>query len=130
MSDDGYVGDGETMPTTPEEALDLLAGFIGSTDTEDREDIDAAMTILDRFIKQVREHGSEDLEWGEPGDCWERIVNDDGDDALAAFAEAHGGLMPDLTDDTHRDAFVDWCKSQGFGRHYGDPHCIWCLQAD
>jgi hypothetical protein len=53
---DHYVGDGETLPTTPEAAMDLLAGFVGLF--EQRDDIDEALTILDRFVEARSESPS------------------------------------------------------------------------
>jgi hypothetical protein len=126
MTDQGYVGDGETLPTTPEEALGVLNGFVETAlewNSDDRPDIDEAFEILGAFIKQVREHGSEDLEWGDPGDCRERTLDDD---EYKALEDALGGEPADFLDEVVEAKVVEL----GLGRHYGDPHCIWCLQAN
>ena len=78
-----------------------------------------ALELLDAIIADP------DLEWGKPGDCWDRLINDD--EPLATFA-LKVGAMPDLNHDATRDAFRDWAAEEGFGRHYGNPHCIWCLE--
>ena len=82
-----------------------------------------AVDAIHKLVKSIEDDTYD--EWGEAGDCWERIVNDDS--ILEAFAEEHGA-MPDLNDDTTRDAVAEWAKAKGLGRHYG-VHCIWCLQA-
>jgi hypothetical protein len=83
-----------------------------------------AIDVLHQLVKSIEDDTYE--EWGEAGDCWERIVNDDS--ILEQFAEEHEGKMPDLDDDPTRDAVAEWAKAKGLGRHYG-AHCIWCLQA-
>lgn len=123
---------GEPRGFTPQEALDAITSRLEAFEASAFAigltlRMSNAIDTLHAFIKQVAEHGSTDLGWGQPGDCWERIVNDD--PILAAFAEVHGDRYPDLTDDSTREAVVAWCKANGLGRHYGDPHCIWCLQA-
>ena len=91
----GDVDPGEPRDFTPMEAIDRIASFLGVFEDHSYS-LDIAVDVLARFVRQVEDHGSTDLEWGEPGDCQDRIDND-----------------PDEND----------------GRHYGDPHCIWCLQA-
>ena len=82
---------------TPEEALEAIASRIGVFEQPFiTSRMNNSLGALYDFIKQVRENGSTDLEWGEPGDCSDRMENDPEDNN---------------------------------GRHYGDPHCIWCLQA-
>lgn len=113
---------------TPTEALDavhsrLEAYEAGIGNYGLSPEMDEAITTLHRFITQVEEHGSEDLEWGEPGDCWERMNNDtDLRQELVVLGE--GDAIRD--DKTLQEAAI----RHGLGRHYGDPHCIWCLQAE
>lgn len=116
-----------TAPGTPEWALDRLASFIGVVG-EVPTDVDAAIIILDSFIKQVNERGSSDLEWGEPGDCWERLYSQPEyreDPLFAPLLEA----SDDASGGPEDEAVQAYAKAHGLGRHYGDPHCIWCLQA-
>ena len=112
---------------TPAEAVERIASFLGVFEDHSYT-LDLAIDVLDKFVQQVNQHGSTDLEWGNPGDCWERIENDpDIRDELR--------LIPPTDDEgywaTHdrRDEEQKLAVEKGLGRHYGDPHCIWCLQA-
>jgi len=109
---------------TPQEALDAIQSRLEAFEASVAylpnymsPEMDAAVQVLADFIKQVNEHGSTDLEWGNPGECGERISND-----LDIANEIGNGLTP--------DEFQRAVVYLGLGRHYGDPHCIWCLQAD
>jgi hypothetical protein len=120
---------------TPEEALTALYEFADDAIGEDKELVavpthisDALQTLAD-FIKQVNEHGSTDLEWGEPGDCFERICDDEDVAHDLGFEDAYGeDFSRWLREGEYADIKAK-AKELGVGRHYGDPHCIWCLQA-
>lgn len=128
------VWEGEHDPGPPRdftvgEALDAIQSRLEAYENGIGNDgltgrMDRAINVLHRLVKSIEDDTYD--EWGEAGDCWERIVNDDS--ILAQFAEEHEGKMPDLDDDPTRDAVTEWAKAKGLGRHYG-AHCIWCLQA-
>jgi len=92
-------------------------------------EMDAAVQVLADFIKQVNEHGSTDLEWGEPGDCYERITNDEEVAHALGFEDAYSTKLGDWLQETEYADIKAKAKEFGVGRHYGDPHCIWCLEA-
>lgn len=119
---------------TPEEALDAiqsrLEAFesgVGNYGMSMR--MSRAVNAIHKFLVE-----GNDLEWGEPLDCSERLNEDpDYDDpeflnARNAVIAAKDSLKPG--DFEAAEAYLDFVATKlGYGRHYGDPHCIWCLQA-
>jgi hypothetical protein len=121
------------MAMTPNEALTMLYEFVDDAVGEDKEMIavpthigDALQTLAD-FIKQVDEHGSTDLEWGEPGDCWDRIENDPDLREELGLPNPYTEVVDNSRKAVERENAL--AVERGLGRHYGDPHCIWCLEA-
>lgn len=114
---------GEPRDFTPIEAVERLASFLQVFEQHSYT-LDIAIDVLARFVRQVEENGSVDLEWGLPGDCWDRIQNDPD---LIAEMKADDEAADLAGDDD--EGLVNAAKRLGLGRHYGDPHCIWCLQA-
>ena len=90
---------GQPRDFTPDEALDAISSRLEAVEGNVHNQgmtmrMSRAVNVLHRFVRDMTDEMP--LDWGEPGDCTERIEND-----------------PDEND----------------GRHYGVPHCIWCLQA-
>ena len=109
---------------TPDEALSAIQSrleayesSVGNNGLSRR--MDDAITVLHKFITVLA-----DLEWGDPGECWERIANDE--DLRLELAQAQQE-QPDLAKSV--GSLSELAQKLGLGRHYGDPHCIWCLQA-
>lgn len=104
----------------PREAVTRLTSFIEVFEADGADPtLRIAIDVLGAFVEQVLEHGSPDLEWGVPGDCWDRIQND-------TDLRDTAGLPPNGLTDIEETAMA---IKAGLGRHYGDPHCIWCSQA-
>ena len=125
---------GPARDFTPEEALDAiqsrLEAFesgVGNYGMSMR--MSRAVDAIHKFLVE-----GNDLEWGEPLDCAERLNEDpDYDDpeflnARNAVTAAKDSLRVGALEEAEA-AFDDIAKKLGYGRHYGDPHCIWCLQA-
>lgn len=119
---EGEEDPGPPRSHTPEEALEAIERRLVVYQDGDMDgSISRALDTIEAFIKQVREHGSEDLEWGEPGSCIERVNNDDTIREELGFSPEAFGYAP-------LSRVIDLAVAKGLGRHYGDPHCIWCLQ--
>ena len=111
------------------EAIDTvertLAGAVGRIPARAQ----AAVGTLRAFVEHVRDYGPTDLEWGEPGECHERLTTsssyrlDRSYQALLGVANADGLVGPAW------DEVVAYAVRHDLGRHYGDPHCIFCLKA-
>lgn len=134
LSWDGDADPGQPRSFTPQEALDAIHSRLEAYEAQVGNDgltgrMDRAINTIHSFIKQVEEHGSTDLEWGDPGECWDRLSNDpdyrDDPEFQALMAKADQLL----SSREEQEAVIAYAEDKGFGRHYGDPHCIWCLQA-
>ena len=106
---------------TPLEALADVERFIeaASPDYADgnRQDIADAIRLIDKTLEDTENHTCEDdPEWGEPGDCQARLDND------TDIADTIGNGLTD-------EEFDAEAIRRGLGRHYGQPHCIYCLEA-
>lgn len=103
----------------PNEAVMRILSFVEAASEEyqrgERPDIEEAFVLLDKLTRDYESGEIDDIEWGEPGSCRDRVSDDED-----IFREVGNGLTPD-----EFDAEV---KRLGLGRHQGNPHCIWCLQ--
>ena len=102
---------------TPADAIDNVERFLIAASPAygrgDRPDISESMDVLAKHAR----HGCEAiLEWGEPGDCQARLDND------TDIADTIGNGLTD-------EEFDAEAIRRGLGRHYGQPHCIYCLEA-
>lgn len=121
---EGDADPGEPREFTPIEAVERLASFLGVFEQHSYA-LDIAIDVLARFIRKVEQEGADDLEWGLPGDCQDRIDNDP--DVAAELLENGLDVNGAGTTDAQIEAFA---AELGLGRHYGKPHCIFCLQGE